>query len=291
MSEPKIGFEMRKFPVALADILPLRKVEGAEKTMHRYKTILTSIREVGLVEPLVVHPQKGAKGKFLLLDGHQRFAALKELGEQKAECVVAKDDERYTYNARVSRLPAVQEHRMIVKAVRNGVKPERIAAALNMPARVVMASMRLLDGIHEEAADMLKDKNISGKAIRLLKRVTGMRQIEMVEVMMSANNYSSSYVEALILGTPKDQLVNPDESKQREGMSAEEIARMEEEMVSLERDLKAIEDSYGENVLNLTLARGFIKRLLENGKVLRYLNANHADILKELEGIAAAELG
>ena len=48
---------------------------------------------------------------------------------------------------------------MIMKAVHNGVSPERIAAALNMPVRDVKASMTLLDGIHEEAADLLKDKS------------------------------------------------------------------------------------------------------------------------------------
>src|SRR5258705_12429670 len=94
---------------------------------------------------------------------------------------------------------------------------------------------------------------------------------------------SSSYVDALVLGTPKEELTNPDEPKAKEGISAEEIARVEEEMESLERDLKAVEDSYGENVLNLTVARNYIKKLLENGKVVRFLNTNHAEILAEFE--------
>ncbi len=42
-------------------------------------------------------------------------------------------------------------------------------------------------------------------------------------------------------------------------------------------------------MLNLQVARGFIRRLLENAKVVRFLNANHRDILSELESIAAAE--
>ena len=50
---------------------------------------------------------------------------------------------------------------MIVKAVNNGVSLERMAAALNMPLRVVQASMNLLKGIHPDAAELLKDKNIS----------------------------------------------------------------------------------------------------------------------------------
>ncbi len=107
--------------------------------------------------------------------------------------------------------------------------------------------------------------------------------------MVSASNYSAGYAEALILGTPKDQLANPDEPKKKQGLSAEDIARMEEEMETLEHDLKAVEERYGENVLNLTLARGYIKKLLENAKVVRFLNTNHPDVLSEFESIAAAE--
>jgi hypothetical protein len=50
--------------------------------------------------------------------------------------------------------------------------------------------MKLLDGIHEEAADLLKDKAISPKAIHLLKQVACVRQIEIAELMVSANNFS-----------------------------------------------------------------------------------------------------
>jgi hypothetical protein len=172
---------------------------------------------------------------------------------------------------------------------RNGVNPERIAAALNMPVRVVHASMRLLDGIHKEAADLLKDKCISAKAIRLLKRVTGVRQIEIAELMASTNNFFTGYAEALVLATHKDQLVNSVEPKKKEGMSSEDIAKMEQEMEILERDLKDISDSYTENIFNLTCARGYIKKLLENVKVVRFLNSNYPEIFSEFESISLTD--
>jgi len=289
MSDPNIGFEMREIRLSLEQMLPLRQIRPVEKRGHRYKMILSSLKEVGLVEPLVVHPQKNTAGKYLLLDGHLRFFALKDLAQTSAECIIAKDDERFTYNARINRLPPIQEHKMIMKAVRNGVKPEKIAAALNVPVRVIHASMKLLDGIHDEAADMLKDKNISPKAIRLLKRVTGVRQIEIVELMVSTNNFFTGYVEALVMGTPKDQLVLRDEPKKKKEMSPEDISKLQHEMESLERDWKSAGETYGENMFNLTCARGYIKKLLENAKVVRFLNANHADIFSAFESIAAAD--
>ena len=72
-------------------------------------------------------------------------------------------------------------------------------------------------------------------------------------------------------------------------MTADEIARMEAEMEMLERDVKEVDETYGENMLNLTLARGYIKRLMDNAKVVRFLTASHAEIFKEFETIAAAE--
>jgi len=289
MSEMKIGFEMRRVRIALADILPVRHVKDPQDNIKRYRTIRASIKEVGLIEPLVVYPQKGAPGKYLLLDGHLRHYALKDLGRTEAECIIASDDESFTYNARVNRLNPIAEHKMIMKAVNNGVKPEKIAAALNLSEADVKASMTLLDGINEEAADLLKDKAVSPKAIRLMRKVSGVRQIEIAELMVSAGNYTKGYAEALVLGTPKDQLVNPDEPKQKKGMTREEIGKLEAEMETLERDLKAVERSYGDNMLNLTLDRGYVKKLLDKARVVRFLNANHPDIFTEFESLAAAE--
>lgn len=288
MNQAKLGFELRRIRLGLDVILPVRQIKDSQKSVGRYRTILTSIREVGLIEPLMVHPQRDLPGKYLLLDGHMRYVALKELGVTEADCLVATDDESYTYNARVNRLNPIQEHKMIIKVVQNGVPPERIAAALNIPASKVRASMSLLEGINPEAADLLKDKPVCSKVIHRLKRVSGVRQIEISELMVSVNNFAAGYAEALVLGTAKDQLVNPQEPKKKKGMSAEDIARMEEELVTVERDLKAVERSYGEDVLNLTVSRGYIKKLLDNPKVVRFLTGQYPEILSEFQVIAAA---
>lgn len=178
---------------------------------------------------------------------------------------------------------------MISKAVQSGVAPEKIAAALNMKLRDVKAMLNLLNGIHPEAADLLKEKPICTHAIYMLRRVAPERQIEMAELMVSLNNYTRGYAEALVLGTPKNQLVKPDEPKVKKGLSADEIARMEAEMESIEHDFRAVEQSYGENNLNLTVARTYVRKLLENSKVARFLSSRHAELLPELQTIAAME--
>jgi ParB/RepB/Spo0J family partition protein len=170
MSNAKIGFAMKKIRLLLENILPVRQITEAQKKANRYETILASLKAVGLVEPLVVFPQKGQPGKYMLVNGHMRYYAIKELEMTSADCIIANDDEGFTYNARISRLPAIQEHKMIARAVKNGASLERIAAALNISPRLVQASLNLLKGIHDEAVELLKDKPIPPKSLRLLKR-------------------------------------------------------------------------------------------------------------------------
>ena len=42
--------------------------------------------------------------------------------------------------------------------------------------------------------------------------------------------------------------------------------------------------------MSLTLAKVYVKRLLENNRVQRYLREHHGDLLTELEATAAAEV-
>ena len=122
----KVGFELKKIQIPLDDLTPLREIKEPAK-ITRYKNIFVAVKEFGLIEPLMVFPKKDAPGKYLILDGHLRWLALRELGQNEAECIIARDDEGFSYNARVSRLTPIQEHRMIVKAVNHGVPPERVA--------------------------------------------------------------------------------------------------------------------------------------------------------------------
>lgn len=287
MKEPTRGFEMESIVLPLDQILPIRLIQDPENKISRYKAIRSSIQEVGLVEPLIV---SRSKDKFILVDGHLRLHAMKSLGMTEAECLISTDDESFTYNARISRLAPIQEHKMILKAVKDGLTPERIATALNLRVKDIRDSLRLLDGIHEEVADMLKDKQVAPGAIQGLKKVTAVRQIEIAELMVSTNTFTRNYVDALLIGTPKHQLLNPQEPKVAKGMTVEEISRLEEEMESLHMDFKAIETTYGDNMLNLTVARSYVKKLLDNTKVSRFLKTRHEDLFSEFEILAAKEL-
>jgi ParB-like chromosome segregation protein Spo0J len=115
MPDPvKMAFERQVVSLPLSDILPMRRVLDGIKQTARYKRIVCSISEVGIVEPLVVARHAKEGGPFMLVDGHLRHTALFDLGSSEAPCLIADDDEAFTYNKRVNRLATIQEHYMIV---------------------------------------------------------------------------------------------------------------------------------------------------------------------------------
>jgi ParB-like chromosome segregation protein Spo0J len=282
----KTAFERETVKVPIAKILPTRALPAAAKAGSKYKTIEASYPVVGIIEPPIVsrHPD----GNFLLLDGHNRLAMLKETGAKEVECIVSIDDEGYTYNRHVSHLAPIQANRMILKALDAGVPDERLAKALDRSLTTIRTSRTMLKDICAEALDLLKDKPVAAGALRLFKHVKPLRQIEMAELMNKMANYSKPYAAGLVSRTPAECLVEQAKPKRPARQKPEDLARMEVEMHTLEREILQIDESYGRNVVNLTIARGYVKKLLENAKVVKYLAAKHADLLTEFQRIQEA---
>ena len=64
------------------------------------------------------------------------------------------------------------------------------------------------------------------------------------------------------------------------------MARMQSEMLSLQDEYRLIEETLGTNVLNFTVAKGYIAKLMDNAKVIKYLGQNHPEIFDEFQKIA-----
>ena len=197
MPPPKSpGFEANLRTIQIDAILPVKQLPATVPKSQKYGQIAASIREVGLIEPPVVARAAGQEGSFILLDGHVRLHVLKEMGETTVTCLVATDDESFTYNKRISRLATIQEHKMILRAVERGVSEARIAAALNVNIALIRQKRTLLNGICPEAAELLKARHCPINSFRSLRKMKPLRQIQAAELMIAANNYTVPYVEA-----------------------------------------------------------------------------------------------
>ena len=287
MGSVRIAFEPRVRVLSLEKLLPSKILPSTIIESTKYKRIAASVAEVGVVEPLVV-AQAGADGLYTLLDGHVRLSVLKARGEAAARCVVAADDEAFTYNKRVNRLAPIQEHYMIVRAIERGVSMQKLARALNVDVAAIRQRRQLLNGIHADVAELLKDKPVGINAFQKLRKMKPIRQLEVAELMVSANNYTVSYAKALLATSKPADLHKPDELKKATGLSAEQMARLEREMASVSEDYKELEASYGDDMLVLVVASGFIERLLSKPEIEGFLERRHPEFLENFRAIVQA---
>lgn len=272
--------------IPTTDILQLREFAPRLRKSIKYRQIAASLAEVGLIEPLVVYPN--GKKQYLLLDGHLRFDLLVQLGAPTVRCLIATDDEAYTYNKRVNRLAPIQEHLMILKALKHGVAEERIAKTLNVDVGLIKKKRDLLDGICAEAADILKDQSVTIATFQMLRKMKPIRQVAAAELMIAARNYSIRYAKLLLAGTPPSLLIDPDKPRAPNGLSQDQQRAIEQEMDAVLRDLKTVETSYGEDVVTLTVSSRYLAHIFANDRVQRFLNKNHPDLFAELQSLLAA---
>jgi len=279
-----LAFETTSLRIPVAEISPLKELTQTAIRSIKYTQIAASIAELGLIEPPVVIRDREDPAIFHLLDGHVRLDVLKKLGQSEVVCLVATEDEAFTYNRRVSRLATIQEHKMILTAIEKGVSEERIARVLNVNPSSIRQKKNLLDGICPEAVELFKDKHVPINTLVQFKKLKPLRQIEAAQLMAAMNKYTIAYARSLVAATPEAMLVRP--KKPIRGLTVDQIALMENEAASLDREFKAIEHDYGTDHLDLVLTTGYLARLLSNARVIGYLAQKFPDILAEFQKIS-----
>lgn len=168
---------------------------------------------------------------------------------------------------------------MISQAITQGVSEERLARALEVDVKAIVAKTHLLKGICPEAVRLLEKTAVSAKTLQTLKKVIPTRQVEIAELMQAANNYSVAFCRGLVMATRHEQLIAV-VGKKSNASSTDylELVKMQDELETLQRDLQGYEDNYGQNFLNLVVARGYLAKLLANERVRRLLTDRYPEI-------------
>jgi hypothetical protein len=283
--DSRSAFQTNVLTLPLTSIVP-RKMEAPELIRSTiFKQILASVREIGLIEPLVVYPQED--NRFLLLDGHLRLEALKMLGKKEVRCIISTDDESYTYNKRVNHIPPVAQHFMLVEALKSGVAEERIAATLNVNIGAIKKRVQMLDGICGEVIEMLRDRKVSLELFPVLRKMRPIGQIATVELMVLRNDYSVSFAKTRLAISPPALLAKSSKARQIKANADAADLLLNEYTDGLIQNLKAIEETYGTDVLTLTVACAYLDRLFSEQKIELYLQRHHPGNLETLKTIVS----
>ena len=279
MNKPNFGNKC--FIINVSDLLYGKELPINVKSSVKYHQIVSTVKTVGIIEPIVIYINN--LSEKIILDGHLRVEASKDIGLSTVPCLISEDEESYSYNKYVNRLPVIQEYRMILQAVDAGVSEEKISQSLNI------SKFRLLDGISPETTALLANQHVPQAIFAILRKMKPERQLEAVSTMMSINNFSRKFALSLLHYTPDDMLINPKDSKLKQQDIAKNFARMEREMAAMEIETKQLENIYGTNNLKLAVIIGHIKKLLSNYSVLNWLVDNNPDYLAQLKKIAAID--
>ena len=114
---------------------------------------------------------------------------------------MALDNEGFTYNHKVNPLTAIQEHFMILEAIRHGISEERFARRSTWMSRPSGGN-----GMSSKASvrRRFSCSKRNGRPTVLSARceVRSMRQIQMAKLMLASNNFSANYAQCLFAATP-----------------------------------------------------------------------------------------
>jgi ParB-like chromosome segregation protein Spo0J len=279
-----LGFDLETYQIPLDTLMPSKRIPDGVMSTRKYKQVVSSIHEIGLIEPLSVIQHDPAKPEFIFLDGHLRVLALKDLGVHEAPCLIAKDDEIYTYNHRINRLSTIQEHYMIRRAIDRGVSKERLARAFGVNLSSINRRINLLEGICPDAIARLQDKQFNPDVTRVLRNMKAARQVEAVELIVASNTITVARADALLKATPPEQRTDfkPTE-RDKQLAPIEQIVKLEKEMSQVQTQYKDAEENYGSDLLNLVVAKGYLTKLLGNDAVKSYITRHEPEILEHFE--------
>lgn len=156
--------------------------------------LMDSIREHGLLQPLIVRP---FNGYFELIAGHRRFEALRKLRWRKAPCVVIDVDDKSAYeialieNVQKETLDPIEEAQAFRKYVEEygwGSVTE-LAKKIGKSQEYVSQRLRLLH-LPEDVKELIRAGRLAPSAARELLRLPNDEDRSMLGRMAAEHRYS-----------------------------------------------------------------------------------------------------
>jgi ParB family transcriptional regulator, chromosome partitioning protein len=267
----------RDIPIVL-----LRPRHEHKITKREYERIKAGILAVGLIEPFLVFPENDY---YIILNGHQRYRILLEMGVETVPCIFAPQKEAFTSNRMVNRVSPLQESRMIKKSLEE-LDEKTIASALGITRIAHRLNATLLKQLHPSVAAAFDAGTINRTCVQELTYVTPKRQEEILKAMENYKDFSLPFVRSLVLKTPLQSRV-----KNRPGMK-NPWARNEQRKSDLLKKLADAEEKhdfytrlyhqYSINLLKLVI---YARQLVNNECLAAYLRESHGELLTAFQEI------
>lgn len=244
----------------------------SKKDQQRLKA---SLQATGLLEPLVVFDQGDS---YLILDGQQRYEILLEWGVETVPCLVWREREAFTANRMVNSIGPAEEIRMLRKSLEE-LDEKTIAGALALSGIAHRLNNRVFKHLDPKVVEAFESGKLNRPCTKELTHVKPERQVEILDLMDSCKDYSTTFAKGLVLKTPpakraklngkKTPWTQADEKKNDLLKRLQEAEQQQDFFSTLYRD-------YSANLLKLVI---YARSLLANSRVRQYLSERYADQL------------
>ena len=267
-------------------LIKLKKIKCRRIDPQTLAKIRTSIKQVGLLEPLHVSPSQG--GYHNILDGDYRFDILLEMGLETAPCIIRDDMDIYTANYQVNHLTPIEESKMIKKAMEI-VDGQLIADVFGLKRISSRLHETLLNRLHPTIVKAFNTGKLTKVCARELAEVVPERQLEIFAMMQNTKNFGPSFVKKQILLTP----LKKQQSKRKTAPWAENQERKKSlgtNLAEKQAEHDQLAKLFREYTTALMLTVIHCREIITNKVIEKYLKTHMTPIYMEIKSIIESEL-
>ena len=270
--------------ISIVKLVPRSERKVAKKYRQR---IEASLRAVGLIEPLIVYPLDDG---YEILDGALRYRILLDHGVETVPCLIHSVRDGFTGNRMVNQLSASQEMRMLRKSLEE-LDEKTIANALGMQGIGHRLHNGLLAKLHPAAVKAFNANKINLQTAKELTNVKEDRQHEILKLMESCNDYTTTFARGLVLKTSANKRAKANGTKAPWTQADEKKSQLLKKLKEAEQQQDFYTGLYRQYTTNLLKLVIYVRTLLNNADVKAYLQTNHADLARVFEEILESTEG
>jgi hypothetical protein len=266
-------------------LIKLRKTKCRELNPRAFAKIRTSIKKVGLLEPLLVSPRKD--GCYNILAGEFCFDVLMEMGMETAPCMIRDDADIFTSNYHVNHLTPVEEAKMIKKAM-EVVDGQLIADVFGLKRLFFRLPETLLNRLHPTIIKECDKGTITKACASELAEVVPARQLEIFAMMQNTKNFGTQFVKKQVLMTSPKKLQStrktppPEENKFRKKSLGTRLQMQQAEHDHWSKPYR----EYTRALMSMVI---HCREIITNKAIEKYLKAKMMPIYTEIMAIIESE--
>ena len=188
-------------PIVANAILPINQIIATILGDKPKADLINSIKQVGVLVPILVQQIEGVKDQYQIVDGRRRYMAARDIGRDTIPVLIleagVQNPEAFTLQANMTRRSnPISEHAAIKELIEKGYTPTEIAKQLGMKPATIKQRLALGDLI-PVLYDLAETGYIAATVAEALAKLPAAMQEEAIKVFEKEDKITSNDVAEL----------------------------------------------------------------------------------------------